>query len=374
MSEQAAALLDGFVLALRGMGVAVPMEAHAQFLAGLRALPPASIDGLYWLARTSLLRCRDDIEPFDQLFQAWFKEGRVGVETDGETAPDAEDRPAPAGREMGGPLPVMPGEGTGKAAASDDLRGARAEADDLEQDPGLRRFGREVVAALPERRSRRLRPDRHGRAIDLRRTVRAAVRQGGEITGLVRRGRPARKRALVLLVDVSGSHQGLIDGHLRMARAISEQTPCEVFCFGSRLTRLTRALAGASAQAAHERALAAIPDFAGGTRIGPALAALLGEPRFAGLLRGAVVMVVSDGLERGDPAIMAASARRIARLAHRLVWLTPLAGDPRFRPRTRGLLAVLPHLDRLGSAADQAAILAEFGRLRALERTGRTLA
>lgn len=369
MTERAGLFLDGFVLALRGSGVRVPMEARERFLAALPALPPAGIDQLYWLARATLVQERDEIAPFDRVFHAWFQEGNLTAAGD---EPEREGADAPRGLEPGTMPPLLlPGEGTGKAAAADDLQGRQPDLHEAEA-AALRRFAEQAVAALPVRRARRLRLDRHGRFLDLRRTVRRAVGQGGEIIEPARRGRPARKRPLVLLVDVSGSHKGHIDGHLRMARALLERTGCEVFGFGSRLTRLTAPLQGGQAGAALARAGRAIPDYEGGTRIGPALHQLVAEPRLAGRLRGAVVMVFSDGLERGDPAMMAGAVAKVARLAHRLVWLTPLAGDPRFQPRTRGILAILPFLDRLGSAADRPAILAEFERLRGLERPWRT--
>jgi uncharacterized protein with von Willebrand factor type A (vWA) domain len=371
MTGQAAPLLDGFVLALRGNGVRVPMEAQERFLAALPVLPPAGIDRLYWLARVTLVQGQDEIAPFDQVFHAWFHEGRLATARD-EPEPEGVDEPRGLTPATVPPLQLLPGEGTGKAAAADDLEGRQPDLHQAEE-VEMRRFAELAVAALPERRVRRLRPDRRGRFLDLRRTVRRAVGQDGEIIEPARRGRPARKRPLVLLVDVSGSHKGHIDGHLRMARALCERTACEVFGFGSRLTRLTVPLRGGQAEAALARAGRAIPDYEGGTRIGPALHQLVSVPRLAGRLRGAVVMVLSDGLERGEPAMMALAVARIRRLAHRVVWLTPLAGDPRFQPRTRGLLAILPFLDRLGSADDRASILAEFGRLRDLERTGRTL-
>jgi uncharacterized protein with von Willebrand factor type A (vWA) domain len=371
MTERAGSFLDGFVLALRGSGVRVPMEAQERFLAALPALPPSGIERLYWLARVTLVQGQDEIAPFDQVFHAWFREGRLMAEGD-EPEPEGEGEPRTAAAKTMELPQLLPGEGTGKAAAADTLEGRRPDLHQAEA-VAMRRFAERAVAGLPERRARRLRPDRHGRFIDLRRTVRRAVSQGGEIIEPARRDRPARKRPLVLLVDVSGSHKGHIDGHLRMARALCELTACEVFGFGSRLTRLTVALQGGQAEAALARAGRAIPDYEGGTRIGPALHDLVSVPRLAGRLRGAVVMVLSDGLERGDPAMMAGAVARIGRLAYRLVWLTPLAGDPRFQPRTRGLLAILPFLDRLGSAADRAAILAEFGRLHDLERPWRSM-
>jgi uncharacterized protein with von Willebrand factor type A (vWA) domain len=356
--------LDGFIHALRAGGIATSLERRERFLQSLLDLPPASIDALYWQARITLLQALDEIEPFDRLFDAWFRQGEialVGAESGQEDAPPKIARPQPPD---GAPLPFEPGEGTGRAASADDLlhrgRFQPLTRHELAQDT---RFANAAAKAMPSRPAHRAKPARTGRQIDLRRTVRAAARTGGELFTLDRRDRPPRKRRLVLLVDVSGSHKGHARDHLRLARALAATLPCEVFCFGSRLTRLTRLLDRGQPERALARAFDGIPDFEGGTRIGPTLARLLVEPQWAGRLRGAVVLVLSDGLERGDPGVMAQAVERIGRLCHRLVWLTPLMRDDRFEPRTRGLLAIVPHLDRLGSAADRDAILREFQRL-----------
>jgi uncharacterized protein with von Willebrand factor type A (vWA) domain len=162
---------------------------------------------------------------------------------------------------------------------------------------------------------------------------------------------------MLLLVDVSGSMQAQSEPTLRFAQALTRaRARVETFTFGTRLTRVTAALRRRDGDAALARLAAEVGDFDGGTRIGAALEAFLARPTNAALARGAVVLVFSDGLERGDPAPMVAAVRRLARLAHRLVWASPLAADPRYRPATRAMSGVLPDLDALVDGGGPAAL------------------
>jgi uncharacterized protein with von Willebrand factor type A (vWA) domain len=215
-----------------------------------------------------------------------------------------------------------------------------------------RAAARRLLARLavrgPQRRTRRTRPTRRRREVhDLRATVRASLRHGGEL--LERRYRdPAwRPRRLVLVCDVSGSMAPYARMLLQYLHAcVAARARVEAFAFGTRLTRITRELAGREPDRALERAAGAVQDWSGGTRIGAALAELNREHgRRIG--RGAVVVVLSDGWDRGEPELLAAEMARLRRCAHRLVWLNPLAADARYEPLTRGMRAALPHVDRL---------------------------
>jgi uncharacterized protein len=207
---------------------------------------------------------------------------------------------------------------------------------------------RRLAARGPQRLSRRTKPTRRRREEhDLRATVRASLRHGGELFER-RYRRPAwRPRRLVLVVDVSGSMAPYARMLLQYVQAcVQARARVEAFTFGTRLTRVTRELAGRDPDRALRRASDAVTDWSGGTRIGAALAELNREHgRRIG--RGAVVVILSDGWDRGDPDLLAEEMARLRRTAHRLVWLNPLAADPRYEPLTRGMRAALPHVDHL---------------------------
>ncbi len=211
-------------------------------------------------------------------------------------------------------------------------------------------------AVPPLRRTRRVEPARRG-ALDLRRTLRRSLRTGGDPVDRAWRRRRVRPRRLVLLLDVSASMADYTRALLLYAHAaLHSDRRCEVFCFGTRLTRLTRALLADEPDEALERAAALALDRDGGTRIGEALKAFLDEYGHRGLARGALVVICSDGLEVGDPALLGEQAERLARLAWRVAWLNPLKGHPAYEPLTRGMRAVLPHLDVLASGHNLASL------------------
>jgi uncharacterized protein with von Willebrand factor type A (vWA) domain len=226
---------------------------------------------------------------------------------------------------------------------------------------------RELARRGPQRTGRRTRPDRRGREprVDVPRTLRDALRTGGEPLRLARRTRVETPRALVLLVDVSGSMAPYARVLLQYAQAAAVARPrVEVFAFGTRLTRLTLELRDRDADAALERASEAVADWHGGTRIGASLGELnRGHGRRLG--RGAVVVILSDGWDRGEPELLGAEMARLRRSAHRVIWLNPLKAAPGYEPLARGMAAALPHTDHflpghsLRSLAELAALLAD---------------
>ena len=246
--------------------------------------------------------------------------------------------------------PQESGESGQSATAVEMLGERRFQADNAIE--RLRRFAREAPERLPRRRGLRRRRTRRGDVVDLSRALRAAVRHGGDTPVLPWLGRRLRQRRILLLIDVSGSMKEQTETALRFAHALCRAAErMEGFTLGTRLTRITGALRLRNPEAALARASDLVPDFDGGTRIGDALAAFLAVPRFAGFARGAVVLVLSDGLERGGPDTMTGAVSRLSRLAWRVSWLTPLAADPEFRPETTALSAVTPYLDDLGDGA-----------------------
>ena len=204
--------------------------------------------------------------------------------------------------------------------------------------------------ATPLRRTRRARRDRHGERIDLRRTLRGSLRTGGDPIRIARRRRRIVRRRLVLLCDISGSMEPYARAYLQFLICAAGSGPrVEAFAFATRLTRLTRALAASSPERAIERAAVAAPDWSSGTRIGDALKAFNDRHGRRGMARGAVIVILSDGWERGDPALVGREMERLRRLAHRIVWVNPRAAASGFVPRTGGMAAALPHLDALVS-------------------------
>jgi uncharacterized protein len=202
---------------------------------------------------------------------------------------------------------------------------------------------------VPRRRGYRWRSARTGTGADARRMFRDAMRHAGEFVRLRRRRRRLRQRRIVVLIDVSGSMKERTRAHLAFAHALARAADSvEVFTMGTRLTRITRPLRLKNREQALANASLLVADWDGGTRIGDALNAFLAVPRFAALVHGAVLLVLSDGLERGDPMLMADAVARLSRIAWRIVWLTPLAADPGFEPRTAGLVAAGPYIDELG--------------------------
>jgi uncharacterized protein with von Willebrand factor type A (vWA) domain len=211
-------------------------------------------------------------------------------------------------------------------------------------------------AVPPLRRTRRLEPSQRG-APDLRRTLRRSLRTGGEPVERAWRRRRVRPRRLVLLLDVSASMADYTRALLLYAHAaVRSDRRCEVFCFGTRLTRLTPALLAEEPDEALERVSALALDRDAGTRIGATLKSFLDEYGHRGLARGALVVICSDGLEVGDPSLLGEQAERLARLAWRVVWLNPLKGDPAYEPLSRGMRAALPHVNALASGHNLASL------------------
>jgi uncharacterized protein with von Willebrand factor type A (vWA) domain len=212
---------------------------------------------------------------------------------------------------------------------------------------------------VPSRRTRRREPARRGDP-DLRRTLRRSFRTGGEPVERAWRERRRRRRRLVLLLDVSGSMADYSRALVLFARAaLQADARWEAFCFGTRLTRVTRALGSSDAKEAMRRAAEEVVDWNGGTRIGAALRALMRT----NVVRGSVVVICSDGLDVGDPDLLRAEMARLSRLSHRIVWLNPLKEDPAYEPLARGMRAALPHVDDFASGHNLASLEAVAKRL-----------
>lgn len=353
---RAAAPFVAFPTVLRENGFAVAPDQTIAFLEAVALLGPRSMRDVYRASVATLAPPPERREEYDALFRAFFHGQTVAAAAAG--GEEEEDEIAvhePRGGVDAVPEGEEPRDVGGEATPAEVLSVRRfAGLGDVET---LRRFRRAAPARLPRRTARRRRTGARGPAIDMRRALREATRRDGEVVELPRRVRRRRQRRILLLVDISGSMKGGTEGALAFAHALTQVAErCETFTFGTRLTRVTRALKLANAEQALALAGTLAPDWDGGTRIGDALTAFLSVPRFAGFARGALVVVLSDGLERGSPDAMVAAVAKLSRLAWRLHWLTPLAAEPGFAPRTAALSAALPFIDELADGSGLAAV------------------
>jgi len=370
---------------LRRAGLPVTPERSARFARALSLAPPASRSRVYWTARAVFVSSREEVEAFDRVFAAVF-DGRIDP-ADARGDPNA---PAPPGAEAGKRAPSpgarsaapAPGALRGWATASAQRTGDAETDDEPEREvpvaaasdrerlaersfaslephelAQLRRLMAQLELATPRRRSRRVRRSPHGEHIDVRRTIRASLRTGGDPVRHARRRRRTRPRRLVLICDISGSMEPYARAYLQFLQsAAGGGAAAEAFVFATRLTRLTRALRGRNPEAAIRRAAHAAPDWSSGTRIGEALKAFNDRHGRRGMARGAVIVVLSDGWEHGDPTLVAREMERLARLAHRIVWVNPRSAAAEFKPLTGGMIAALPHVDALLSGHSLAAL------------------
>lgn len=351
---RAARPIAGFPAFLRGFGFAASGEQTVAFMAAVTVLGPRGMADIRRAAHATLAPPPERHDEFDALFRAFFH-GEAAT-TQAADAPGEETVAKDDGRERHEPPEAAGQSESGRATTGAEILGSRA-FPATEPDEALRRLIRRTPDVLPRRRAFRRQRAKAGRTIDIRRTLRAALATEGDLPALKRLKPRTRQRNVLILIDVSGSMKAHTADYLRVAHAVTRAADrAETFTFGTRLTRITRAMRLRDRDRALAEASAIVEDWDGGTRIGDALTAFLAIPRFAAHARGGLVIVLSDGLERGDHRAMVEAVRRLSRLSWRLAWLTPLAADPRFRPRTAALKAILPWLDDLGDGGSVAAV------------------
>jgi uncharacterized protein with von Willebrand factor type A (vWA) domain len=355
-------VLVGFARALRGAGITVGTGDVLTYLSAMSPLDPSDLVDLYWAGRTTLVSRRDDIGVYDEVFRRYFLAQGV---------PPAAllTLRASSAAEVEAAM-VMPGTQPGPeqdeeqpvlgwlASDVDALKHRSFSACTPAELAALRRIMARIRLTPPRRRTRRSRAALQGSAPDLRKTIRSAMRMHGEPANLYFRQRKMRLRPLILILDVSGSMADYSRHLLQFAHSARRATAkVEVFCFGTRLTRITMALTHRRPDSALEQAAAAVVDWDGGTRIGQSLETFVRRWGRGGMCRGGVVVICSDGLDRGDPGQLAAAMERLSRLCYRIVWLNPHKGDdPHFRPSTLGMMVVAPHIDLLLSGHDLASL------------------
>jgi uncharacterized protein len=351
------ALLVNFTAELRAAGLSIGSGDVLTYCAAVGALDPTDLLDLYWGGRTALVTRRESIPVYDRVFRRFFLDGRdpvrellnlqhpehtraQGVVQLPDTEP-GEDLQEPA---MMGLM----------ASDAETLRHKSFPACTPEELAALRRIMARIRLTPPRRRTRRTTTAAVGRAPDLRRMVRQSLRMHGEPPELAWRQRKVRLRPLILILDVSGSMADYSRHLLQFAYSAKRATArVEVFCFGTRLTRITRALDHRKPDDALERAAGLVFDWEGGTRIGASLDAFVRDWGRRGLCRGGIVVICSDGLDRGDPEMLAMAMQRLRRLSYRVVWMNPHKGnDPHFRPSTLGMLAAAPSIDLILSGHD----------------------
>ena len=365
MNAQPDEFLLGFSRALRAAGLPVTQDRAHGFLAAAALVGLGDQRATYTAGRATLCASPDDLARYDQVFEAYFNP-RDGL---------PRSRPTPPATATRTDVPVTDEEGGGGAAEEEPVRARASRTEVLRHrdvaslSPAERHRLAEMFATLHPRPPLR-RTARHQRwhrgEVDASRTLRASLRRMGEPAEIEWRRRAVRPRRVVLLVDVSGSMSGYADALLRLAHRVVTGNPrAEVFTVGTRLTHVTRALRSRDAERALVAAGETVPDWSGGTRLGETLRAFLDLWGRRGMARGAVVVVFSDGWERGDTELLGEQMRRLRRVAHRVIWVNPHRGKDGYEAVQRGVLAVLPHVDDFvagHSLATYAKVLEVIGR------------
>jgi uncharacterized protein with von Willebrand factor type A (vWA) domain len=386
VSPDVAATAAAFGVALHTAGLPVGPDRCERLARAVMVMNASSLAELRACALATMVSDPSQLPTFDRVFAAIF------------------GGPTPFGAQLPPVLSAFPRPGADGASASSSAEGggwtsgtqfaeagspAGEDGDDLPEGPALRRVAsaaerlrsrdftelspaelrqlvslmQELTLAIPPRRTRRYRGPRQGKRPDLRRTMRQARRYGGEVIQLSRQARVIRSRRLVVLCDISGSMEPYARALLMLmyvlygaqsqgaqSRQRRAQSRPELFSFATRLTRLTPALAAASSDTMLAKAGEAAPDWSGGTRIGAALKEFNDRYGARGMARGAVVLIISDGWDTGDPELLAQQMARLARLAYRIVWANPRTQSPRYRPEVSGMAAAWPFCDAVVSA------------------------
>ena len=354
-----------FCSVLRAEEVSAGTDDAMAFVSAVAVLDPGRLEDVYWAGRSTLIHSRAQIPPYNACFTRFFLGGKIdkghprslirppAVESDavftvpgGEQQGHGEEQQATMGLLASG---VSVDHSKDFAEVTDDELAAT----------------RKIVASLritpPVRRTRRNRPSTKGRVIDMRRMAREMMRNHGEPTQLARRVRKERPRRLVLILDISGSMADYSRHLLQFAHSVRKGgRNVEVFCFGTRLTRITAALRHRDADEALSRAGEEVHDWAGGTRIGDSLDEFVHDYGRRGIARGAIVVICSDGLDRGDPAVLDGALERLSRLSYRIVWMNPMVGeqDEEYVAASLGMSVAMPYIDLMWSGHNLASLVA----------------
>ena len=408
-SDDLALVAARFGAALRAAGVPADPGRCERFARAVTVARPPTLQGLYLCALATLVASQDHVETLRRVFLDVFG-GPEGLAPGGDEQPsgghprtaqvaDLLRQAAEAARAHGVPpdggdsgelpadgisrrqqlVPVDEGAGEDEDPEAEEPRHTLASAverlastDFAELTPAellmLSGLMRKLTLAVPLRRSRRPRSTPHGRQADLRATLRQARRTGGHPLRLARQAPLLEPRRLIVLCDISGSMEPYARAMLQLLYCAAGGAEAEVFTFATRLTRLTGTLAHTRPGVALKEAGQAAPDWLGGTRIGESLAEFNDTYGRPGMARGAVVVIISDGWDTGDPAVLRREMERLSRVAHRIVWVNPRTQSPEYEPLAGGMAAAWPYCDAVVSAHslhaldDLTAALAHPGR------------
>lgn len=350
-TRDAGELAVAFTRVLRGAGLKVPTSSTITFGEALAIAGLHDRDTTYWVGRTTLVRRPEDREVYDRAFRV-FWEHATGASAEADEEPlhitlaidddsdDGDDGPDEAPPSDDPTIEL-------RFSATEVLRQkdfAEYTADELHEAQDL--MSRLRLVGSPRRSLRLTRADRRTDRPDLRRTVRAAMRAGGEPLRRHYHEPSTRHRRLVLLLDVSGSMEPYARALIRFVHAaVAGRQKVEAFALGTRLTRITRELSSRDPDEALRRAATRVVDYGGGTRLGDGVRAFNDEWGQRGMARGAIVVILSDGWDRGDPDVLAEQMIRLRRAAHKVIWVNPLKVTPGYAPLARGMAAALPHVD-----------------------------
>ena len=358
-----------FAQDLRFHGLVIGSDDVITYLSAISVLDASDIMDVYWSGRIALVRKKDNIPLYNKRFQAFFLDI-------GENEPDARKVKLKSSANAGATLEVpnveqgLPGEviedetRLGYMASAADISRHKAFADCSDEE--INRF-RKLISMLkvspPKRRTYRTQTTPKGKVLDMRRMARETMRSLGEPKDLIYIKRKEKLRSIVFILDVSGSMADYSRNLLQLAySARRANTKVEVFCFGTRLTRITKSIDKRTPDEAMRLAGESVLDWDGGTRIGDAIAAFVKESRRSRLGRGAIVVICSDGLDQGEPQALDKAMQTLSRLAHKVIWVNPHKGDNEdYKPNTIGMMIADPYIDRIFSGHNYKSI-EEFAR------------
>lgn len=331
-----------FAGTLRAAGMGVPVATVLAFLEALTVLGAGRREHVYWAGRLTLVRRPEDLALFDSAFNAFWVDGRrMSTTGDVDTAVAAD-----ADTETADPAYRVVRWSRREVLRDKDF--AACSSSELEETHRMMRDLRLAAAMRRSRRWRRSTRSSSGARPDLRGTLRASMRTGGDPVRQLFLGPSTRARRVVLLCDVSGSMEPYARVLLRFLHvSVIGRRDVEAFTLGTRITRITRELSSHDPDAALARAAQAVSDWTGGTRLGEGIKSFNDAWGVRGMARGAVVVIVSDGWDRGEPAALVEQMARLHRVAHRIVWVNPLKATPGYEPLARGMAAALPYVDEL---------------------------
>jgi uncharacterized protein len=349
---------------LHSAGIPVTPERSGRFAAAIGLTAPATHADVYWAARITLISGHDQLEQFDRVFGHVF--GELADQADTRGDPDAPSTREPQLRSTEGTDDDRRGKaGSGRSGEDHRFGDEQVEGETLAMTSsgdeylhqadyatltpsellGMRKLMTEMRLAPPKRTRRRTQRSSRGDRLDMRATIRRSRRTAGDPVERIQRRHTVRPRRLVMIADVSGSMEPYARAYLQLLHCAVGGAHAETFAFATRLTRLTRQLRIRNPNVALQRAAASAPDWAGGTRLGDALKAFNDGWGRRGLARGAVLLIVSDGWDSGDPEVVAEQMARLSRLAHHVVWVNPRKQSLSYQPLVGAMSAALPYID-----------------------------